>query len=190
MIFFEATVISWTARQPKSITFSGCPSAEARAAADVAGVGRAGRIAAREAPSPSPRRRSCPLNAPLPTAWNFPFQSAAGIQTSILMSESLGRLQRRGDAAERRQGRECLTDRSARRSGRRERPGIDGARERDRRSRQAQRRQPLARRGRPERLVLRSGCLAVRGCLPGCRACQAGDEEQQQPAHRPSCTVS
>src|SRR5207248_6464060 len=30
-----------------------------------------------------------PLNAPLPTAWNFPFQFEAGIQSSILMSESL-----------------------------------------------------------------------------------------------------
>src|SRR5882762_5804839 len=29
-----------------------------------------------------------PLKAPLPTAWNFPFQFAAGIQSSILMSES------------------------------------------------------------------------------------------------------
>ena len=29
-----------------------------------------------------------PLNAPLPTAMNFPFQPAAGSQTSILMSES------------------------------------------------------------------------------------------------------
>ena len=29
-----------------------------------------------------------PLKAPLPTAWNFPFQPAAGSQTSILMSES------------------------------------------------------------------------------------------------------
>src|SRR5437762_3932950 len=29
-----------------------------------------------------------PAQPPLPTAWNFPFQSAAGIQTSILMSES------------------------------------------------------------------------------------------------------
>jgi hypothetical protein len=29
-----------------------------------------------------------PLNAPLPTAWNLPFQFAAGIQTSTLMSES------------------------------------------------------------------------------------------------------
>src|SRR6266566_2767458 len=30
-----------------------------------------------------------PLNAPLPTAWNLPFQPDAGNQTSILMSESL-----------------------------------------------------------------------------------------------------
>src|SRR3954452_20731524 len=30
-----------------------------------------------------------PFHAPLPTAWNFPFQFAAGSQTSILMSESL-----------------------------------------------------------------------------------------------------
>src|SRR5256885_5800637 len=30
-----------------------------------------------------------PLNAPLPTAWNLPFQPEAGNQTSILMSESL-----------------------------------------------------------------------------------------------------
>src|SRR5579872_6069162 len=30
-----------------------------------------------------------PLNAPLPTAWNFPFQPAAGNQTSILIFESL-----------------------------------------------------------------------------------------------------
>src|SRR6185436_7022854 len=30
-----------------------------------------------------------PLNAPFPTAWSFPFQFAAGSQTSILMSESL-----------------------------------------------------------------------------------------------------
>src|SRR6266508_4145848 len=30
-----------------------------------------------------------PLNAPLPTAWNLPFQPDAGIQTSILMFESL-----------------------------------------------------------------------------------------------------
>src|ERR1700674_2127723 len=29
-----------------------------------------------------------PLNAPLPTAWNLPFQPDAGIQTSILISES------------------------------------------------------------------------------------------------------
>jgi len=29
-----------------------------------------------------------PLNAPLPTASNFRFQLAAGIQTSILISES------------------------------------------------------------------------------------------------------
>src|SRR5882762_4700666 len=29
-----------------------------------------------------------PAQPPLPTAWNFPFQSAAGSQTSILMSES------------------------------------------------------------------------------------------------------
>src|SRR6266550_2171545 len=29
-----------------------------------------------------------PAQPPLPTAWNFPFQSTAGIQTSILMSES------------------------------------------------------------------------------------------------------
>src|SRR5689334_16094681 len=30
-----------------------------------------------------------PLNAPLPTAWNLPFQPDSGNQTSILMSESL-----------------------------------------------------------------------------------------------------
>src|SRR3979490_432122 len=30
-----------------------------------------------------------PLNAPLPTAWNLPFQPDAGSQTSILISESL-----------------------------------------------------------------------------------------------------
>src|SRR5579862_9905364 len=30
-----------------------------------------------------------PLNAPLPTAWNFPFQAEAGSQTSMLMCESL-----------------------------------------------------------------------------------------------------
>ena len=30
-----------------------------------------------------------PAQPPLPTAWNFPFQSAAGSQTSILMSESV-----------------------------------------------------------------------------------------------------
>src|SRR5688500_5611936 len=30
-----------------------------------------------------------PLKAPLPTAWYLPFQPDAGIQTSILMSESL-----------------------------------------------------------------------------------------------------
>src|SRR5688572_18025619 len=30
-----------------------------------------------------------PLNPPLPTAWNLPFQPEAGNQTSILMSESL-----------------------------------------------------------------------------------------------------
>src|SRR6478672_10497446 len=29
-----------------------------------------------------------PFHAPLPTAWNLPFQFAAGSQTSILMSES------------------------------------------------------------------------------------------------------
>ena len=29
-----------------------------------------------------------PLKAPLPTAWNLPFQPDAGIQTSILISES------------------------------------------------------------------------------------------------------
>src|SRR6266850_6213851 len=29
-----------------------------------------------------------PLNAPLPTAWNLPFQPDAGIHTSILISES------------------------------------------------------------------------------------------------------
>ena len=29
------------------------------------------------------------MNAPLPTAWSFPFQSVVGIHTSILMSESL-----------------------------------------------------------------------------------------------------
>src|SRR5262245_55140264 len=29
-----------------------------------------------------------PLQPPLPTAWNLPFQPEAGIQTSILMSES------------------------------------------------------------------------------------------------------
>ncbi len=29
-----------------------------------------------------------PLNAPLPTAWYFPFQFDTGIQTSILISES------------------------------------------------------------------------------------------------------
>ena len=28
MIFFDVTVISWTARHPKSITFSGCPRAK------------------------------------------------------------------------------------------------------------------------------------------------------------------
>ena len=28
MIALRATVISWTARQPKSTTFSGCPSAK------------------------------------------------------------------------------------------------------------------------------------------------------------------
>ena len=30
-----------------------------------------------------------PAHAPLPTAWNFPFQSTTGSQTSILISESL-----------------------------------------------------------------------------------------------------
>src|SRR5437773_1312296 len=30
-----------------------------------------------------------PPHPPFPTAWNFPFQPEAGIQTSILMSESL-----------------------------------------------------------------------------------------------------
>ena len=30
-----------------------------------------------------------PFKPPLPTAWNLPFQPAAGSQTSILMSESL-----------------------------------------------------------------------------------------------------
>src|SRR2546427_10469506 len=30
-----------------------------------------------------------PAQPPLPTAWNFPFQFASGIHTSILISESL-----------------------------------------------------------------------------------------------------
>ena len=64
-----------------------------------------------------------PLNAPLPTAWNLPFQPDAGSHTSILMSESARRLQRRGDAAER--GQRARGPAATSRARRRERSGLD-----------------------------------------------------------------
>jgi hypothetical protein len=47
-----------------------------------------------------------PLNAPFPTAWNFPFQPAAGIHNSILISESLDGF---SVAATRQKAREALS---------------------------------------------------------------------------------
>src|SRR6266849_1403255 len=46
------------------------------------------RRSAPASPRPGTRYEIVPAHPPLPTAWNLPFQPDAGIQTSILMSES------------------------------------------------------------------------------------------------------
>src|SRR6266404_8219245 len=90
MMAFDFSVISWTARQAKSISFSGCPSAKLPlppvCPVSVPAVAYPRRTAAASAPAPM-----APDHPPLPLAWNLPFQAAsvAGIHTSILISESL-----------------------------------------------------------------------------------------------------
>ena len=110
------------------------------ARANVPGVGRRGRVAPRRSAlaseRPGARYEIAPAHPPLPTAWNLPFQPDAGIQTSILMSESLDGFSVAGDAAERRQvaeGRRCgrRHGRTASRRGRREGTGSDRLRQRD-----------------------------------------------------------
>ena len=61
---------------------------EGPAAADVPGVGGRARIPGADGLGHRGIADE-PAQPPLPTAWNLPFQSAAGSQTSTLMSESL-----------------------------------------------------------------------------------------------------
>src|SRR5712691_4899679 len=87
MRLFEVTVISCTARYAKSITFSGCPIANAALPplwpVSVEAVAypscSADAIAA---------KLMVPAQPPFPTASNFPFQFSDGSQTSISISES------------------------------------------------------------------------------------------------------
>src|SRR5215472_17535946 len=86
MRLFALTVISWTAREPKSTRFSAfciqtpappsCP-----VSVDAAAYPRRSAVA-------SALLSMLPFQPPLPVASNLPFQLDAGIQTSILMSES------------------------------------------------------------------------------------------------------
>ena len=88
MIDFAFTVISCTARYPKSISFSGWPSANAAVfptwPVSVPAVAYPATTALASA-----AYGTLPFHPPLPTAWNFPFQPEEGSHTSTLMSESL-----------------------------------------------------------------------------------------------------
>src|ERR1700674_2522040 len=102
MIFLDAAVISWTARHAKSIAFSGCPNAKARAVADVAGVCGARRVAAAKGrdhggvrDGAAERAIADRMELAVPAGRRHPdFDLDVGIGR---------RLQRRGDATERRQ---------------------------------------------------------------------------------------
>ena len=90
MIDLAFKVISWIARWPKSTTFSGCP--KAHAASNGEAWWPVSVLAAAYPWRTSPARLSnatYPARTPLPTPRYWPFQPEVGIQTSILMSESL-----------------------------------------------------------------------------------------------------
>ena len=88
MIAFALTVISCSERYAKSVTFSGCPipklALPPTCPVSVELVAYPRRSASAIAAYPID-----PCHAPLPTAWNLPFQPEMGNHTSILMSESL-----------------------------------------------------------------------------------------------------
>src|SRR6478672_3429489 len=88
MIFFDVAVVSCTARQPKSTTFSGCPRPKL-ALPPVWPVSVPAALYPRPSAVVIAAYGMAPLNAPFPTARNLPFQPAAGIQSSILISESV-----------------------------------------------------------------------------------------------------
>src|SRR6516225_1698867 len=88
MNIFDFTAVSCTARQAKSVIFSGCPSANIPFApswpVSVADVAYPSRRAAGIWVKPW----MLPAHPPLPIIWNLPFQFSAGSQSSILISES------------------------------------------------------------------------------------------------------
>src|SRR6516164_1057973 len=87
---FARTVISWTARCAKSTSFSGWLNAKLPSptlpawpvSVDAAAYPRLSAVA-------SAPYEIVPAQPPLPTPSNFPFHPDDGIQTSILISESL-----------------------------------------------------------------------------------------------------
>src|SRR5437870_368214 len=80
-------VISWTARYPKSISFSGWPMAKAAPPPEWPVSVLAAAYPRRIAPA-SPPLLISPDQPPFPTDCSLPFQPDSGIQTSILISES------------------------------------------------------------------------------------------------------
>ena len=94
------TVISCTARCPKSINLFGMTERETgiHAGSLVAGVGVRGRIALRQC-SRMNGCQICPDHTPFPTAWKLPFHPVSGSQTSNLISESCRRSHRGDDSA-------------------------------------------------------------------------------------------
>src|SRR5271166_191328 len=90
MTAFEASAVSWIARQPKSAVFSGWPAAQAASSEPPVWP-----VSVPETAKPSLSLHSIegriidPANPPLPIAPYFPFQAlSGGSQTSNLMSES------------------------------------------------------------------------------------------------------
>src|SRR2546425_7274685 len=84
---FVVTVMSCTARYAKSITFSGCPIANAA-------LPPLGPVSVEAVAYPScsadaiAAKLMVPAQPPFPTASNFPFQFSDGSQTSISITES------------------------------------------------------------------------------------------------------
>src|SRR5215472_14420572 len=83
------TVISWTALYPKSITFSGWPSAKLASIALPSCPVSVDAVAyPRRSATPIEGYQISPDQPPFPMPMNLPFQPDAGIHTSNLMSES------------------------------------------------------------------------------------------------------